>query len=591
MAPYYVIAISILLQCLAMVLALRLIRVTGRVTAWVIMAMAISLMAARRLSTLYSWISESLHSFPASELATEVIALISSSLMVTGLLLIAPLFLTLQQLSQEKLNRSEEKYQLLAANVPAVVFKGYSDGTVDFCDDKVTELLGYPRQDFNSRSLKWLDIIASEDQPGASEIFIEALKTGKSYVREYRVKHCQGQMIWVEERSQIVCNDAGEIDYISGVFFDISIRMQAKEALKHSQEEMSSWVKRLEQRNHELTLLSEMGDMLQSCLNYEETHTVIGKFLKEIFSEQSGALIIIEGNANMLKAVAVWGESPGEELEAFPPEECWAMRTGRILGTKEHHLGLCRHPKASVILPSLCLPLIAQGEALGVLRIADSNTPTTLTESKKNLAVNVAEHISLALANLRLRETLHHQSIQDPLTGLNNRRFMDEALEREVYRAGRYQRPLGIILIDIDYFKRFNDTFGHDAGDYILTELGHFLLGKLRQTDLACRYGGEEFLLIMPDIDPENLVQRADILRELFKNMNFVYQGRPLGPVTLSLGVASMPEQGLTAKELLQAADQALYHAKDEGRDRVTMGPSRLPHGETIQPCLSAREV
>jgi diguanylate cyclase (GGDEF)-like protein len=184
--------------------------------------------------------------------------------------------------------------------------------------------------------------------------------------------------------------------------------------------------------------------------------------------------------------------------------------------------------------------------------------------------VTMAEHIAMALSNLKLHETLRSQSIRDPLTGLFNRRFMEESLELELRRAARNQRPLGVIMIDLDHFKHFNDTFGHEAGDTLLRELGSLLQNNIRGEDIACRYGGEEFTLILPEGSFEITRQRADFLREAIKHIDVQHRGQPLGRITASMGVAVFPEHGRTGKSLLESADAALYRSKNDGRDRVT---------------------
>ncbi len=400
--------------------------------------------------------------------------------------------------AEEALRENEQKYRLLTGTIPAVVFRGYRDGAVEFFDDKVAEVVGYEKEAFNTRRLKWTDLIYPEDLEAAKAILRRALTTNGFYVREYRIRHRDDRLIWVQERSRIVLNQQGEIDYISGVFFDITDRRRSEEALRSSKEELTSTVQALEKRNYELTLLSEMGDMLQSCFSTAEAHGVLGNFLQQIFPEDAGALSVIDAGSNLLKVVVVWGGISITQ-EVFPKEECWALRTGRILGTSERHAGLCRHPDAPRGVEFLCLPMVAQGDALGVLRLQCRGSNHCLDESKRQLAVTVAEHTTLALANLLLRETLRHQSIRDPLTGLYNRRYLEEAMEREIYRAERHQGSLGLIMLDVDHFKQFNDRFGHDAGDELLRELGKFLMARTRQPDFVCRYGGEEFLVILPE--------------------------------------------------------------------------------------------
>lgn len=195
--------------------------------------------------------------------------------------------------------------------------------------------------------------------------------------------------------------------------------------------------------------------------------------------------------------------------------------------------------------------------------------------SKQELAIAVAEQVGLALANLKLRETLRMQSIRDPLSGLYNRRHMEEAMERELHRAARNEHPLGVIVLDLDHFKNYNDSFGHEAGDNLLREFSSLLLTEVRGQDIACRFGGEEFVLILPDAPLETALSCAERLREQVKRMNVRYRGRSLGSITLSLGVAVFPEHGTAADALLRAADEALFRAKQEGRDRVRAAETR----------------
>lgn len=201
-------------------------------------------------------------------------------------------------------------------------------------------------------------------------------------------------------------------------------------------------------------------------------------------------------------------------------------------------------------------------------------TQLSLTEAKQQLAMAMADSVVLALANLKLRISLRDQAIRDPLTGLFNRRYLEETLEREFNRASRIKRSVGVIMLDLDHFKGFNDTFGHEAGDVLLRQLGTFLKQHLRGGDIACRYGGEEFALILPEVSPATLRRRAEQLREGIKRIIVPYQGRNLDTLTMSLGVAMFPEHGATGQRVLTAADAALYEAKRTGRDRVVIASS-----------------
>jgi diguanylate cyclase (GGDEF)-like protein len=183
--------------------------------------------------------------------------------------------------------------------------------------------------------------------------------------------------------------------------------------------------------------------------------------------------------------------------------------------------------------------------------------------------VAIAENLALSLANLKLWETLQNQAIRDPLTGLYNRRYLEETMDREIHRSRRLKAPLGVVMMDLDHFKDFNDSFGHGAGDALLSALAHVITAGIRTEDIACRYGGEEFLLVIPGASLATALERAEKVRQAVKALQVKYQGRFLKSTTISLGVAIFPDHGQTAEEVITAADAALYRAKQAGRDRV----------------------
>lgn len=350
-------------------------------------------------------------------------------------------------------------------------------------------------------------------------------------------------------------------------------------ARKQAEEKLAATVTELEQHYREIKLLSEMGDLLQSCQTIVEASTVVAHFAQKLFPNQPGALYLIAASRNLVETVATWGESLPQDC-VFTPDDCWALRRGQIHRVADVRSGLlCRHLTQPLPAGYLCVPMMAQGETLGVLHLQSSKPnpkrseeeQETFAASQQQLAVTLAEHIALALANLKLRESLRNQAIRDPLTGLFNRRYMEETLERELRRAERRKAPLGVIMLDLDHFKRFNDTFGHAAGDIILREIGTFLQAHIRVEDIACRYGGEEFLIIFPEASLDDTLKRAEQLREGIKQLQVHYRDQMLGVVTVSLGVAAFPTHGSTSEAIMKAADAALYRAKAEGRDRVVV--------------------
>ena len=361
---------------------------------------------------------------------------------------------------------------------------------------------------------------------------------------------------------------------------DISERKRMEAERAHAEEEMRDLnarlqgrVDELKQRNREVNLLSEMGDLLQSCLTSQEAHEVVAQFARQLFQSGLGSIGVLTSSRNLVEAVATWGEaSPAQDV--FQPEDCWAIRRGRVHVVDTDGAGpVCPHFGPGVGR-TICVPMMAQGEALGVLQWRDRPDAATTMESARQLAVTFGEHVALALANFKLRETLRTQSIRDPLTGLFNRRYLDETLERELRRAARHQRPLSVIMVDIDHFKRFNDNFGHEAGDLMMQAVGGLLAGQTRADDVACRYGGEEFTLLLAEATVEGTLRRAAQICAGAKALVVDSHGRTLDPVTLSIGVACFPEHGTTGAALLRAADAALYRAKAEGRDRYILAMS-----------------
>lgn len=352
---------------------------------------------------------------------------------------------------------------------------------------------------------------------------------------------------------------------------DISERARSQAELERAYEKVSQAASALERRNREVTLMSEMGDLLQSCEAVDEAYEIIARYAGQLFAGHSGAVYVLAASRNLAEAVASWGGALDHDEDVFAPSACWGLRRGR-----PHEAGpgsglACAHVAGGTAQATLCLPMVAQSEALGMLHLrgGDGDGTGDSAADRRQLAVAVAEHLALALANFRLRATLRTQSIRDPLTGLYNRRYLEESLDRELRRADRSGRPLSVVSMDVDHFKRFNDTFGHSAGDAVLAAVGRVVLEHVRGEDIACRMGGEELVVILPDCSGETAVARAEELRMVVRRLAVEFQGQALGRVTVSLGIATFPTHGTSTEALMLAADAALYDAKAEGRDRT----------------------
>ncbi|HKI53125.1 MAG TPA: sensor domain-containing diguanylate cyclase [Anaerolineales bacterium] len=347
--------------------------------------------------------------------------------------------------------------------------------------------------------------------------------------------------------------------------------------LEMATEKLVVLINDLEARNSEIVLLGEMGKLLQTSLTSDEAYATIKQSFQKLFPDKSGALYIYNASRNLLEINVAWGDTLSSE-EFFTQQECQALRNGLIFQVDDLQTALiCQHvqQKAKTMetyipLPAgyICAPLITRGETTGTIYLETAPGSGSLS-AKKPLVDAMSEQIMLALTNLKLQETLRDQSIRDPLTGLFNRRYMDETFGREISRAVREGHTLGIIMFDIDHFKEFNDVLGHDAGDTILRELGTFLLEQFRGEDITCRFGGEEFFLILPDASLDNTRKRAESLGKAVKQLDMHHRGKLLDKITLSIGVASFPDHGNDTETLARAVDQALYRAKNDGRDRV----------------------
>lgn len=212
--------------------------------------------------------------------------------------------------------------------------------------------------------------------------------------------------------------------------------------------------------------------------------------------------------------------------------------------------------------------LDAEGKVTSVICISKEITDRKRMEEELRRA---NELLSAQLAEIEsLHETLREQAIRDALTGLYNLRFLTESMKREIAQATRDMVPLSVVLMDIDHFKIFNDTYGHKAGDEVLQALGRILSSKTRAGDIACRYGGEEFMVIMPSAHPQEAFRRADQWRKIFASTHITNKGQVLS-ATLSAGVATFPDHGTTDDDIWRAADNALYKAKSAGRNCVVV--------------------
>lgn len=372
----------------------------------------------------------------------------------------------------------------------------------------------------------------------------------------------------IKERSLALAGNKAELE-------------KALQAADETNQRMQDLVGTLEQQGEERALLAELGDLLQAASSTEELATLLKEIACKLFPNERGDLYVLRASRDVLELIGGFDHGEAEQPPlSISHVDCMAMRLGRPYRYDRSRGGpKCAHLPAGALQMSLCVPMIAHGEVMGLFHICRAGANVSgsasgedwLDHDRQTLAGDVAGLFGMAISNLQLRERLRYEAILDPLTGLFNRRYLDVTFDREIDRAIRAERPIGVIMFDLDHFKQLNDTHGHQAGDAVLRAIGEYLEVNVRGGDIACRYGGEEFAMVLPGADLESTKNRAHHLVAGLRNLEVEYSGRLIGPVTMSGGVAALPKHGSTAKGLLRLADQALYAAKADGRDRVVV--------------------
>jgi len=444
------------------------------------------------------------------------------------------------------------------------------------CNRAMEEMLGYGPGELTGLSTR-VFFPSDEAFEAIGRDGYEALNRGEVWMTEAQLLTKDGRLIEVSAHGKAMnVNDPSQGTL--WVSHDITARKQAEAALRAANDKLESSLVVVRQTYREVSLLSELSSFLQACETPREAYDCLGRYGPRLFPGSGGALYLLAPGSELLEEQLGWGGL--DEAEAsFGSQECWALRRGRPHQLDGSGQPLCC-PHLRLVgreVTSICLPLVAQGDTFGLLLVLHRGPPPEAEQGdmRQRLAVALAEQMGLALANIRLRETLRLQSIRDPLTGLYNRRFMDEALRRELARARRSGQPLALALIDVDHFKQFNDQHGHDAGDLVLQQVARALESRVRSSDIVCRFGGEEFVVLMTELTPELAQRRAEELLQAVRDLVLVHGGRPLGRLSASLGLVLHPRHGEQPQALIETADAALYAAKHAGRDRVVIAADR----------------
>jgi diguanylate cyclase (GGDEF)-like protein/PAS domain S-box-containing protein len=469
------------------------------------------------------------------------------------------------------LQASEVRYRRLfeTAKDGILILDG-DTGRITDANPFLQDMLGYSKDELIGKAL-W-EIGPIKDIPAS----LEAMRhlQDSDYIRydDLPLETRSGERKQVEFVSNVYLVDGWRV--IQCNIRDITARKHAETRVNTATDELLTLVKELQWRDQQMQLMNHMNELLQSCVTQEEAYRVISLSAGDLFPGHNGSLAILSTQDRSLEVVARWGTE--EIVEAtFSQENCWALRRGQFHEVSDPQGGLmCRHFFHPPQHGYFCLPLIAAGKMLGVLSLIDNDKsePGQHPHGLKQLAVTVGETIKLSLTNLELRDELRQQSIHDPLTGLFNRRYLDEVLPRELDVAQRRNASLCVVMLDIDGFKQFNDRLGHGAGDALLREFSQMMRNHLRKSDIVCRYGGDEFVIIMPDSSIHDTQERIERIRVLLKGLPKISSSEKIPDIiSLSAGMAFMPDHGNTESELLRAADKAMYIAKKSGRDQVVV--------------------
>jgi diguanylate cyclase (GGDEF)-like protein/PAS domain S-box-containing protein len=503
-------------------------------------------------------------------------------------------------------SRARELYfQTMAEEVAEIIWTADRNGEDDYFNRKGFDYTGMTLEQL--RGSGWKDVVHPDDANECFSKWQNALRVGEPYDVEYRLRAKDGTYRWFLGRANPIRNSTGEIIKWFGTCTDIESQKHNQQILEAQilerttqladantrlQEEMlerdfarnaldqqnARMMNELEKRSERATMLAKMGELLQSCVSREEVFAAALGFAPKIFPGIRGAVALLNGGRSLAEVIGSWTGCQLPMME-FESTACWALRTGHAhLVLAGDNTARCAHAPG-IENTYLCVPILAQGETLGIVHFQYSDAPPQLDPSERSFKTTFAGQVGLSIANIRLREALHTQSVRDALTGLYNRRYLEEVLDREVRRAGRAGQSLAVLMLDLDHFKRFNDTYGHDAGDAVLRETAFFLLRNVRAEDFVCRYGGEEFVVILPTAGLDGARARAERLRSRMRELNIMYQGKSLGTGTFSVGVAAFPEHGTSPKDLMAAADAALYEAKRGGRNQVALAPTKSGDG------------
>lgn len=476
-------------------------------------------------------------------------------------------------------------YKGLVESAPDAILVVDQTGTIELVNHQAEALFGYARDELLGKPVEVLipERAKSVHPSHRASYFADPRTRPMGAGLDLTARRRDGTEVPVDISLSPLETERGLV--VSVAIRDVTERKRSEGALQNAYRKVSASVRDLERHDNDMTLVNEMGDLLQSCMTRAEANQVMSKYGHRLFPSGAGTVFTSGSTATVFEAAASWGE-PSDTTGAFGRDDCWALRRGRMYAVEDPNEGpICVHV-GPPLTGYVCVPMMAQGEALGLLHLrlepAGEEDGRTF-ESQRLLALTVAEHLSLALANLTLRDTLRDQSLLDSLTGLHNRRYLEDLLGQEIRRADTASQSVGVIVADVDHFKDVNDRLGHGGGDALLKSIARALAENVRGLDTVCRLGGDEFVIVLPNASGSVAQQRAEHLRQVL-NRPSPGPDESGSPVTVSFGVAAYPTDGVTTDVVLREADAAMYRAKEAGRDRVELASGRSPFETTPSP-------
>ncbi len=477
--------------------------------------------------------------------------------------------LAAQQLNNAILNSAT--YLIIATdkNGVVVLFNHYAQQMLGYKEDEVinkaTPAMWHDPKEVENRAKELSDELGRLISPGF-DVFTTKARLQGNETHEWTFIRKDGSKFPGLLVATALNSDAGQGMGFLGVIQDLTERKQIEQQL-------AKYTKKLERNNQEILLLNELNNNLQACATIEETYVPIKLYCQQVLKITRGILYILSKDSSRLESVIDWGYNLDHEPFYLHLEDCRALQQKKIHQVIHPDIDLpCKHMRSVVgLCPAyLCIPIQSNFRPLGLLHIEVPREEADFLErSKSGLIDLMAEQLALSFISLQLRENLRFLSVHDPLTGLYNRRYLEESINQDIAKAQRSHSSFGVMLIDIDFFKKINDSFGHITGDIVLKTLSQLFFESIRRSDIACRWGGEEFLLYLRDSRLDITLEKAENLRRAVEKLRINYDKQHIINTTISIGIAQYPQDGLTRELLIASADKALYEAKNTGRNKV----------------------